>query len=67
MPGMKGTELASRLRVLRPAIKVVFMSGYAGDAAGNLALEPASGFLAKPFAERTLTAKIREVLDAPLA
>ncbi len=67
MPGMKGTDLAVRLRVSRPAIKVVFMSGYAGDTGGNLALGPASGFLAKPFTERTLVAKIREVLDAPSA
>jgi len=43
------------------------MSGYAGDAAGNLAPGPGSGFLAKPFTERALTARIREVLDAPLA
>jgi PAS domain S-box-containing protein len=67
MPEMNGRDLAVRLRVLRPAIKVVFMSGYAGDAAGNLAPGPGSGFLAKPFTERALTARIREVLDAPLA
>ena len=67
MPKMNGRDLAVRLRVLRPAIKVVFMSGYAGDAAGNLAPGLGSGFLAKPFTERALTAKIREVLDAPLA
>ena len=31
MPGMKGPELADRLRVLRPGIRVLLMSGYATD------------------------------------
>ena len=31
MPGMKGPELADRLRVLRPGIRVLLMSGYAAD------------------------------------
>ena len=29
MPGMSGSELVGRLQVLRPEIKVLFMSGYA--------------------------------------
>ncbi|HEX7615913.1 MAG TPA: response regulator [Thermoanaerobaculia bacterium] len=64
MPGMNGRELASRVLALRPAIKVVFMSGYAADVATDFPADPASGFLSKPFTERALTAKIREVLDA---
>jgi len=67
MPGMNGRELASRVRALRPAIKVVFMSGYAADIGVNLVTDGESGFLSKPFNERSLTAKIREILDAPPA
>jgi two-component system cell cycle sensor histidine kinase/response regulator CckA len=64
MPGMNGRELASRVRAVRPSIKVVFMSGYAADAAPDLAEVGASGFLPKPFSEKALATKVREVLDA---
>ncbi|MEO8053769.1 MAG: PAS domain S-box protein [Acidobacteriota bacterium] len=64
MPGMNGRELVTRVRALRPAIKVVFMSGYAADAAPDLAEVGAAGFLPKPFSEKALAAKVREVLDA---
>jgi PAS domain S-box-containing protein len=67
MPGMNGRQLASRVAALRPSIKVVFMSGYAADVVRSVDESGASGFLAKPFTQRALTAKIREVLDAPLA
>ena len=64
MPGMNGRELVTRMRALRPSIKVVFMSGYAADAAPDLAEVGASGFLPKPFSENALATKVREVLDA---
>ncbi|HQQ76139.1 MAG TPA: PAS domain S-box protein [Thermoanaerobaculia bacterium] len=67
MPGMNGRELATRMRALRPSIKVVFMSGYAADAAPHLAEIGASGFLPKPFSENALVTKVREVLDTPPA
>jgi nitrogen-specific signal transduction histidine kinase len=67
MPGMNGRDLASRVAALRPSIKVVIMSGYAADGAKNPAVDGASGFLSKPFSERVLTAKLREVLDTPPA
>ncbi|MCM3877264.1 MAG: response regulator [Thermoanaerobaculia bacterium] len=67
MPGMNGRELASRVAALRPAIRIVFMSGYAADIVTDLAADGASGFLSKPFSERALAAKLREVLDAPPA
>ena len=67
MPGMNGRDLAARARAKRPAMKVVFMSGYTADVPADLAVEGGLGFLGKPFNERALTAKIREVLDAPPA
>ena len=50
MPKMRGPELASRLRVSRPDVKVLFMSGYSGseDTADALTTED-SAFLPKPF------------------
>ena len=63
MPGMSGTELAKRLRDLRPSTKVLFMSGYTEDerfaSAGS---GGKSQLLAKPFTPSALAAKVREVL-----
>lgn len=62
MPGMRGPELAIRLRSTRPELRVLLVSGYAeeiveGDRDDSLP------FLAKPFsAESLLTA-----VDAALA
>ena len=48
MPGMCGRELAERVRASRPDIGVVFISGYASDAA-RLHTLPGAIFLPKPF------------------
>jgi len=67
MPGMNGRDLAVRVRERRPAIKVVFMSGYTADVPTELVTEGGAAFLSKPFNERALTMKLREALDAPPA
>jgi PAS domain S-box-containing protein len=67
MPGLSGRDLASRVKELRPSIKVVFMSGYAADSVPDLAELGESGFLSKPFSENALATKVREALDAPPA
>src|SRR5262249_34321880 len=36
MPGVGGAELAERLRALRPGLRVLFISGYTGDALAAL-------------------------------
>jgi signal transduction histidine kinase len=65
MPTMTGPELARRLREKCPAMRVLFLSGYAHEVIGpHGVLEPGVSFLAKPFTPRSLLAKIREVLDA---
>ena len=46
MAGMNGVELASRITVQRPEIKVLLMSGYAN---GALALNEGWHFVTKPF------------------
>ncbi len=63
MPGMSGTELARRLVHLNPALKVLFMSGYA-----ETAVEPPSGpsaipILTKPFTAEALARKVRAALE----
>ena len=65
LPGvLQGDEVARGIRVRRPAIKVVFMSGYPRDAALlSGGLEEGIGYLEKPFTAHTLLTKLREVLD----
>jgi GAF domain-containing protein len=64
MPEMNGRELVQRLGVLRPASKVLFMSGYTANAVVHRgALESETEFLQKPFTAATLTRKVREILD----
>jgi PAS domain S-box-containing protein len=66
MPGMLGSELASRLLVERPGTRVLFMSGYAGDLMSDQgALEAGTSVLAKPFSQHELLAAVRSMIDTP--
>ena len=63
LPGINGRELADRIRSQIPAVKVLFMSGYAGDALGRRGvLEDGLAFLPKPFTPAALLHKVRTVL-----
>ena len=66
MPKMSGRELIERLRVDRPSLRVLFMSGYTDDAiVQHGVLEAGVEFIQKPFAMRALTRKVRSILDRP--
>ena len=56
MPLMDGRELVRRMRVLRPNLKVMFMSGY--EMAGLRQM--GWPIIAKPFGIADLTAKVAE-------
>lgn len=62
MPGMSGTELARHLRVIKPELKLLFISGYTDDI-GIGAGDPASAYLQKPFTPEALASSVRELLD----
>lgn len=62
MPGMSGVELARNLRVIKPGLKVLFISGYTDDI-GIGAGDPATLYLQKPFTPEVLAEKVREVLN----
>ncbi len=64
MPEMSGRELAQRLAILRPATKVLFMSGYTANAVVHHGvLDPDTDFLQKPITAAVLTRKVRQILD----
>jgi hypothetical protein len=66
MPGASGPELTSQLIKRRPALKVIYMSGYTEDAiVHHGVLKAGIAFLHKPFTSETLGRKIRDVLDTP--
>jgi two-component system, cell cycle sensor histidine kinase and response regulator CckA len=66
MPGMSGQMLAQRLAAERPGLRVLFVSGYGDETFGQRGIGRLHGaILEKPFTSKTLTRKVREVLDAP--
>ncbi len=65
MPGMNGRALAQQLTALRPELKVVYMSGYAGFKQSQI-LEAPCVLLAKPFEWDMLLAKLRDALVSSL-
>ncbi len=63
MPGMGGRGVYERLRLLRPGIKVLYMSGYTDNALVDQGgLDPGIAFLQKPYSPSSLARKVKEVL-----
>jgi two-component system, cell cycle sensor histidine kinase and response regulator CckA len=63
---VSGPDLAVRLRAEFPAMRVLYLSGYAHGVIGpHGVLDPGVAFLPKPFTPRSLLARVREVIDAP--
>ena len=64
LPGLNGRQLADAARVLRPGLRVLFITGYAGNAAiGNGMLDAGMEILTKPFALEALAAKLRAMMQ----
>lgn len=64
MPDQSGPELAKALLAIHPNIRILFISGYPGDALKSPLLDPTRNLLSKPFKSESLARKIREILDA---
>ena len=61
--GMNGRQVADAARALRPGLKVLFITGYAENAAvGNGHLEPGMELLTKPFSMEALAAKVADMM-----
>jgi signal transduction histidine kinase len=67
MPRLGGSELAQRLALQRPGLKVLYMSGYSDDMLLQREGLPAGAdLLRKPFTPEALSRKVRDVLDKPI-
>ena len=65
MPEVNGRALAERLSSTSPSMRILFMSGYSDEAVYRHGeISPNASFIEKPFTDRTLARKVREVLDA---
>lgn len=66
MPHMNGRDLAAISRSIRPGLKVLFMTGYAGGATEHAGfLDRGMDMIAKPFAVDALARKVRDMLAMP--
>jgi two-component system cell cycle sensor histidine kinase/response regulator CckA len=64
MPGMSGVDFALLMKKSRPELKILFISGYSGEAfAKHNKFNPEMPFLSKPFTRTELAAKVHEVLE----
>lgn len=63
MMGMNGRDVADHLLASRRDIKVLFMSGQSTETIlSQGGLDPAVGFISKPFTPETLLRKVSEML-----
>jgi signal transduction histidine kinase/CheY-like chemotaxis protein len=62
MPGMAGDELVEHLRLRRPELKVVFVSGYASDSIPRIVPDLNTSFLQKPFPVEDLVRTVYEMI-----
>jgi PAS domain S-box-containing protein len=67
LPGMNGRQLADAARALRPSLRILFITGYAHNAAigSGAALDQGTEIITKPFTLDALATKIRDMIEAP--
>ena len=64
LPGLIGSEVAKKLLVRRPSMKVLYVSGYPGEMLSHQGvLKTGIALLQKPYTQQALLQKLREVLD----
>ncbi|MBI4410968.1 MAG: PAS domain S-box protein [Deltaproteobacteria bacterium] len=65
MPGMSGREVAERMILKKPGIKILYISGFTENAiAHHGVLDEGTHFLGKPFTPETLLHQVREIIES---
>jgi PAS domain S-box-containing protein len=65
LPGLNGRQVAEAARLARPALKVLFMTGYAETASmADGFLKPGMQMITKPFAIDSLAARIKAIIES---
>ncbi len=65
MPGMNGSDLAEKLKIKIPGIKIIFMSGYEDAViASEGILKKGNNFIQKPFSISDIALTMRKVIDS---
>lgn len=65
LPGRNGFQVASEIRQRSPHVRVIFMSGYAGEAMPATGLDSDTALIQKPFKMADLMTCIRDALWEP--
>ena len=64
LPGMNGRQLADQARELRPGLKILFMTGYAENAANAEGfLQSGMDMITKPFDLGHLSQRVRDIIS----
>jgi two-component system, cell cycle sensor histidine kinase and response regulator CckA len=63
MPGMNGRELGRIIEQRWPGKPILYMSGFGSEVFRDGLLEPGAPFLAKPFTQDDLAARVRALLE----
>ena len=65
MPQMSGAELVAKIRLIKPEIKVLYMSGYTENIIVHQGvLKEGIHFLQKPFSMNVFAKKVREAIES---
>lgn len=65
MPGMSGLHMAEQIRVQRPNIRVLFISGLIPEPTVRAKVSKLDRFLSKPFSQEQLVQTVQDVLAEP--
>ncbi len=65
MPVLTGKQLVDKVRLLRPELKTLYMTGYTRNSiVHNGIIDPGVQLISKPFTIAELAAKVRDCIDA---
>jgi nitrogen-specific signal transduction histidine kinase/CheY-like chemotaxis protein len=64
LPGLNGREVFAKLKEMNPNVQVIFTSGIFTDIKAELLKDGAKDFIQKPYKQKDVLQKMREVLDA---